>query len=400
MVHAPIEDASEAALRAAPHPPGWLERRLPVSALIRREYVVYPIPANLNWLWNIGACITATLALLVVTGVFLSLEYSNEPDRAFLSVENIDRHVPWGWLLRALHMAGATAIFLGLAIHTWRSLYYGSYKRPRELVWITGTLLLLVVMAASFLGYVLPWGQMSYWGLVVADHALRSVPGVGDTLAGLLIGGDAPGAATLHRAFALHVLLGLAAPLAVVLHLSTLHAVGSNNPAGIDPPPEGEHAFYPSHAARTGLAAGWWLMLVVFLACFLPGWLTDSENYLAADPTHTPMTVAPPWYFLPFYAILRAVPGASGVLLAVASVLVLFALPWLDRDPRRALRGRPVFRLSVLLLIPVVLLLGFAGAEQTRGAWLTVARLATVAWFAHPLLVLPCAGRGGRAFAR
>ena len=394
MVHAPIEEASEAALSPQA---GWLERRLPVSALIRREYVLYPVPANLNWLWNIGACITATLALLVVSGVFLALEYSNEPDRAFLSVENIDRHVPWGWLIRALHMAGATALFAGLAIHTWRSLYYGSYKRPRELVWLTGTLLLLVVMASAFLGYVLPWGQMSYWGLVVASHALRSLPLVGDGLASVAFDGDALGAGTLHRAFALHILLGVAAPAVVFLHLSALHAVGSNNPAGIDPPPGGQVPFMPHHAQRTGLAAAWWVLLVAMLACFAPALLTEADNYLPADPGHTPASVAPPWYFLPFYAILRCVPGASGVILSAGSVLILLALPWLDRDPRRALGGRPVFRASVLLLIPVVLLLGVAGAEQTHGIWLAVARVATAAWYAHALLVLPLAGRGRRA---
>ena len=391
MVHAPIEDAADAVLAAERHP-GWLDRRLPVTALVRREYVVYPIPANLNWLWNIGACITATLGLLVVSGVFLALQYANEPDRAFASVEAIDRHVPWGWLVRALHMASASAIFAGLAIHTWRSLYYGSYKRPRELVWLTGTLLLLVLMACAFLGYVLPWGQMSYWGLVVASHAIGALPVVGDGLARLLFG-DTIGAATLHRAFAAHMLLGMAAPAVVLLHLATLHAVGSNNPAGIDPPPAGTVAFMPHHASRTGLAAAWWVFAVVLLACFAPALLTDAANYVPADPSRTPANVAPPWYFLPFYAILRSVPGAGGVVLSAGSVLLLLALPWLDRDPRRAVAERPLFRASTLLLAPVMLLLGVAGAEQTRGAWLAVARVATFLWYAHILLVLPFTAR-------
>ena len=247
-------------------------------------------------------------------------------------------------------------------------------------------------MASAFLGYVLPWGQMSYWGLVVASHAIRSLPVVGDGLARLVFDGDELAAGTLHRAFALHILLGIAAPAIVFLHLSALHAVGSNNPAGVDPPPGGQLPFMPHHAQRTGLAAAWWVLLVAMLACFAPGLLTEAQNYLAADPAHTPDAVAPPWYFLPFYAILRSVPGAGGVILSAGSVLILLGLPWLDRDPRRALAGRKVFRASVLLMIPAVLLLGVAGAEQTQGIWLTVARVATVAWYAHALLVLPFAG--------
>ena len=389
MGHAPIEDAAAAARDATPNP-GWLDRRLPVTALLRREYVVYPIPANLNWLWNIGACIIATLALLVVSGVFLSLQYSNEPDRAFASVANIDRHVPWGWLVRALHMAATYAIFAGLAIHTWQSLYYSSYKRPRELLWLTGTFLLLVLMAAAFLGYVLPWGQMSYWGLVVASHAVGTLPVVGGGLARVLFG-DPLGAATLHRAFAAHILLGTASLAVVGLHLVTLHAVGPNNPAGVDPPPGGTVAFMPHHATRTGLASAWWVFAVVLLACFAPGLLSEAANDLPADPARTPDAVAPPAYFLPFYAILRCVPGVGGVVLSAGSVLLLLAVPWLDRDLRRAVAGRPLFRASALLLVPVVLLLGIAGAEQTRGAWLAVARVATFLWYAHFLLVLPFA---------
>lgn len=397
MVDAPIENAAGASLH--PRDPvvsqGWLARRLPIVDLLRREYGVYPVPANLNWLWNVGACVTVTLALLVVSGFFLSVQYAAEPDRAFASVEAIDRRVPWGWLLRALHMAGASALFAGLAIHTWRSLFYGSYKRPREVVWLTGTALMLVLMATAFLGYVLPFGQMSYWALVVASHALRSLPVAGDTLAALLLGGEGIGAPALHRAFAFHFALGGLAIVLVGLHVASLHAVGSNNPAGLDPPPGGEAPFFPHHAARVACAAGFWLLLVAFLAFFVPGALTEPANDLAADPARTPADIAPPWYFLPLYAILRAFPGAAGVVLSAGAVLLLPALPWLDRDPRRALAGRTAFRVSVALLVPLVLLLGFAGHAETRGAWLAVARVATFWWYAHFLVLLPLApGRG------
>lgn len=393
MADAPIENAAVASLHGQdPVPPrGWLGVRLPVASLVRREYGIYPVPANLNWLWNVGACVTVTLALLVFSGFFLSVDYAAEPDRAFASVEAIERRVPWGWLLRSLHMASASALFAGLAIHTWRSLYYGSYKQPREIVWLTGTGLMLVVMATAFLGYTLPFGQMSYWALVVASHALRSLPVVGEGAAALLLGGDAIGAPALHRAFAFHFALGGLAIVLVALHVASLHAVGSNNPAGVDPPPGGQVPFFPDHAARVVWAAGVWLLLVACLAFFAPGALTDPANDLPADAARTPPEIAPPWYFLPFYAILRAFPGAAGVVLSAGTVLLLPALPWLDRDPRRAVRARPIFRASVLLLIPVVALLGIAGHEETRHAWLAVARVATLWWYAHVLLLLPLA---------
>ncbi len=371
----------------------WIDDRLPIISAFQREYVRYPIPNNLNWLWNVGAWVTATLAILIVTGFVLALFYTPDPSAAFASVEEIDRHVNWGWLIRALHMAGASLIFATLYVHTWRSLYYGSYKRPRELVWLSGMLLLVIVMAAGFLGYVLPWGQMSYWGAVVSSNAVASIPGVGPGLAHWLQGGDMVGAAALHRAYAFHFLLGLGSAGVVGLHVACLHVVGPNNPTGLALPPEAHAPFHPHHTRRSILGLLVFALLFIILALFFPLALTRADNYIPANPLSTPESVAPVWYFLPFYAILRAIPGFGGVLLSASSVLVLFAVPWLDRSPVRSARFRPRYRLAMFVLILAAGILGIAGEEETRGIWLVLARLATLWWFFHFLILMPVLGR-------
>ena len=371
----------------------WLDERSGVVGAFRREYVRYPIPNNLNWLWSVGAWVTVTLAVLILTGFFLALAYTPDPSAAFSSVEEIDRHLNWGWLLRALHMAGASLIFATLYVHTWKALYYGSYKRPRELVWLSGTLLLVVVMGAGFLGYVLPWGQMSYWGAVVSSNAVASIPGVGPGLAHWIVGGDTVGSAALHRAYAFHFLLGLLAAGVVGLHIVCLHAVGPNNPTGVALAPEAHVPFHPSHTRKSILGLLVFALLFIVLALFFPLALTRADNYIPANPLSTPESVAPVWYFLPFYAILRAIPGFGGVLLAAGSVLVLFAVPWLDRSPVRSARFRPRYRLAMFGLILAVCVLGIAGEAETRGIWLVLARLATLWWFFHFLVLMPVLGR-------
>ena len=371
----------------------WIDERLPVVTLFEREYVRFPVPRNLTYLWNVGGFVTVTLLILVATGFFLSVAYTPDPSQAFASVEEIDRHMNWGWLLRSLHQAGATLIFALLYVHTWRSLYYGSYKKPREIVWLTGTLLLLMVMATGFLGYVLPWGQMSYWGAVVSSNAIGAIPGVGRGIATWLQGGDAVGAAALHRAFAFHFLLGLLSLGVIALHVAALHVVGSNNPTGVELPPAQMAPFHPHHTGRSLIAMLVFLTVFAILAFFFPMALTQNDNYLPANPASTPASIQPAWYFLPFYAILRAIPGLGGVVLAVAAVLVLFFVPWLDSSPVRSARFRPRYRVAMWLLALDALLLCLAGAAQTAGLWMPIARLATLWWFFHFLVLMPWLGR-------
>ena len=375
---------------------GWIDARLPVITMFEREYVRFPVPRNLNSLWNVGAFVTVTLLVLVATGFFLAVAYTPDPASAFASVETIDRHMNWGWLLRSFHQAGATLIFALLYIHTWKSLYYGSFKKPRELVWLTGTLLLLVVMVSGFLGYVLPWGQMSYWGAVVSSNAIAAVPGIGHPIAEWLQGGDTVGSAALHRAYAFHFLLGLLSVGVVGLHLAALHVVGSNNPTGVDLPASQMAPFHPHHTGKSLISVLVFLSVFAILAFFFPMALTQNDNFVPANPASTPASIAPAWYFLPFYAILRAIPGLGGVVLAVGSVLVLFFVPWLDASPVRSARYRPRYRLAMFGLIAAAVLLSLAGAEQTAGVWMIVARLATLWWFFHFLVLMPWLGRNER----
>jgi ubiquinol-cytochrome c reductase cytochrome b/c1 subunit len=368
----------------------WFDARLPLISYLRREYVDYPTPRNLNHLWNFGAFITVTLALLILTGLFLALNYTPTIAGAFNSVEAIDRELPSGWLIRAIHQAGATLFFVTLYVHMFRSLYYGSYKRPRELLWLTGMLLLFMVMATAFFGYVLPWGQMSFWGASVIVSAVSAVPLVGPGLASLLQGGAILGDVAIHRFFVLHFLLGFLIAGVVGLHVLALHVTGSNNPLGIEAKgPRDTLPFHPYYTSKDGLGLVLFLLVYAVLVFFLPGLLTEADNYLPADPASTPAEIRPEWYFAPFYAILRAVPSRSGgVLLAAASVLVLCALPWLDRSPVRSARFRPIYRVMMVLLAMAFLTLLAAGLHAPSGIWLVLSRVATVYWFAH-FAVLP-----------
>ncbi len=375
---------------------GWIDARLPIISLFEREYVRFPVPRNLTFLWNVGAFVTVTLLVLVLSGFFLTIAYTPDPAQAFASVEEIDRHMNWGWLIRSIHQAGATLIFALLYIHTWRSLYYGSFKRPRELVWLTGMLLLSVVIVSGFLGYVLPWGQMSYWGAVVSSNAIAAIPGMGPNIAHWLQGGDSVGAAALHRAYAFHFLLGMLTLGVVGLHVATLHVVGSNNPTGVDLPPAQMAPFHPHHTGRSLLAMLVFLLVFAVLAFFFPMALTQNDNYIPANPASTPASIAPAWYFLSFYAILRAIPGIGGVMLAIGSVIVLFAVPWLDSSPVRSARYRPRYRIAMFILVADALLLSIAGSEQTAGIWMPIARLATLWWFFHFLVIMPFLGRHER----
>ena len=372
----------------------WLDRRLPVISLLRREYVVYPTPRNLNYLWNFGALATVALAMLILTGIFLAIAYTPTAAGAFASVEAIDRQVGSGWVIRSTHMAGASMVFAALYVHTFRSLYYGSYKEPREVLWLTGMLLLVMMMVTAFAGYVLPWGQMSYWGASVVSGAISSLPGIGHPLAVWLQGGDTIGDVTLHRYYALHFVLGFLILGAVVLHVVALHVTGSSNPLGIEVKgPQDTLPFHPYYTSKDAIGVVLFLIAFAVLVFYLPGWLTQPDNYIEANPYSTPADITPEWYFAPFYAVLRAVPSQlGGLLLSAGSVLVLFAVPWLDTSPVHSARFRPLYRIAMMLLVVAFLLLLACGLHRPAGIWLALSRIATLYWFLHFLVLLPLLG--------
>jgi len=372
----------------------WIDQRLPIISGFRREYVDYPTPRNLTYLWNFGALATIALAALILTGIFLSINYTATGAAAFASVETIDRQVSSGWIIRSTHMAGVSLFFIALYVHTYRSLYYGSYKAPRELLWLTGVLLLVMVMVTAFAGYVLPWGQMSYWGAVVVYNAVSTIPGFGHSLANWLQGGETLGDAALHRFYVLHFVMGFLILGAVVLHVAALHVTGSNNPLGIDVKgPQDTLPFHPYYTSKDGVGLCVFLVAFAVLVFYLPGWLTQADNYIEANPFSTPSDITPEWYFAPFYAVLRAVPSKfGGLLLSAGSVLVLFAVPWLDTSPVRSARFRPIYRRLMVLLAVSFLLLLAAGLHRPQGIWLGLSRLATLYWFLHFLVLLPLLG--------
>ncbi len=374
-------------------PRGWLERRFPVMSFVRREYVAFPMPINLNALWSFGAFLIVTMAVMVASGLFLAINYTPDITQAFASVEAIDRQIPSGWFIRSLHMGGVTMLFGCLYIHIGRSLWYGSYKAPRELLWLTGLGLMLMLMVTAFAGYVLPWGQMSYWGATVILNAVHAIPLIGQPMSELLLGGDTLGNVALHRLFVLHFTMAFAILATIALHVAALHVVKSNNPSGIDPvSPTQTLPFHPYYTSRDGFALCLFLMVYAGLVFFLPDLLTLADNYVQANPLVTPRDIRPEWYFAPFYAILRAVPSRlGGLFLAAGSLAVLFVLPWLDRSTIRSATRRPMVRLSLPLAFASFILLGIAGMHAPSPAWLLVSRLAIGWWFIHFLLVMPLA---------
>ncbi|OAG73908.1 ubiquinol-cytochrome c reductase cytochrome b subunit [Gluconobacter japonicus] len=369
----------------------WLEARLPVISAFRREYVDFAMPRNLNYLWNFGAFATIALGLLILSGIFLALNYTPTVTEAFASIEMIDRQVSSGWLVRAIHMGGVSMLFASLYVHIGRGLYYGSYKAPRELLWLTGLGLLLLVMTTAFAGYILPWGQMSYWGATVVINALNAIPVIGKPVAAWLLGGEGLGNTALHRIYVLHFVTAFSIIGFVVLHVAALHVAGSNNPTGIEPAKTDDTVpFHPYYTTKDGLGLCLFLMVYAGLIFFAPDILTLADNYAQANPLVTPRDITPEWYFAPFYAILRAVPSKlGGLLLAAGSLGVLFAVPWLDASPVRSARYRPILRIALPILFLAFIALGAAGMHPPTGFWLWISRIAVAYWYLYFLIVLP-----------
>ena len=373
----------------------WIDYRLPFVKFINHELYEYPTPRNLTYWWNFGSLAGIMLVIMIVTGIVLAMHYTPQSDLAFDSVERLMRDVNYGWLLRYLHMNGASMFFIVVYIHIFRGLYYGSYKEPRELLWMLGVVILLCMMATAFMGYVLPWGQMSYWGATVITNLFSAIPVVGNKIVTLLWGGYTVGNPTLNRFFSLHYLLPFVIVAVVGLHLIALHTHGSNNPLGIDHKGPGDTIpFHPYYTIKDMFGLGVFLLVYAGLVFYAPNLLGDPQNYIPANPLQTPPDIVPEWYFLPFYAILRSVPNKLfGVILLFSSIGVLFILPWLDTSPVRSARFRPVYKWVFWLLVIAVVALGWVGAHPPEGVYVTVGRIATIYYFLHFLVLFPLIGK-------
>ena len=369
----------------------WIDYRLPIFTFMNHELNEYPTPKNLNYFWNFGSLAGITLVIMIITGIVLSMNYTAHVDHAFDSVERIMRDVNHGWLLRYIHMNGASFFFIVVYIHIFRGLYYGSYKAPREILWILGVLILLLMMATAFMGYVLPWGQMSFWGATVITNLFSAIPFVGEGIVTWLWGGFSVDNPTLNRFFSLHFVLPFVIVGVVILHLVALHRFGSNNPIGIDV--KGKQDTVPFHPYYTikdlfGLS----VFATIFAAAvfFFPNFMGHPDNYIPADPMVTPAHIVPEWYFLPFYAILRAVPDKlGGVLFMFGAIMVLFVLPWLDKSSVRSSQFRPLYKLFFWILVVDCIVLGYLGAKPAEGIYVILSRLATAYYFFHFLIILP-----------
>ncbi len=373
----------------------WVDQRLPVVTMVQKEYGSFPTPRNFNYFWNFGALAMINLVIMIATGIFLAMNYVPHTAHAFDSVERIMRDVRYGWLLRYAHMNGASMFFIVVYIHIYRGMYYGSYKAPRELLWMLGVIIFLLMMSTAFMGYVLPWGQMSFWGATVITNLFSAVPLIGPEIVTWLWGGFSVDNPTLNRFFSLHYLLPFVIVGVVFLHVTALHITGSNNPLGIEPKgPQDTLPFHPYYTIKDSVGVVAYLALFAFLIFFMPNYLGHPDNYIPANPLSTPAHIVPEWYFLPFYAILRAVPDKlGGVVLMFASILVWFALPWLDTSKVRSMRFRPLARPLFLLWVVSFGVLTYVGAMPAEEPYVLIGQIATAYYFAWFLVLLPLLGK-------
>ncbi|THD68173.1 cytochrome b N-terminal domain-containing protein [Phenylobacterium sp.] len=343
----------------------WLDSRLPIIRFANDTIVTFPTPKNLNYWWTFGGVLSLMLGLQIVTGIILAMHYVPHVDYAFNSIQRIKRDVNYGWLIQGMHANGASMFFLAVYIHMFRNLYYGSYKAPREVLWILGCVIYLLMMATAFFGYVLPWGQMSFHGAVVITNLIGALPIIGPSITTWLWGGFAVDDPTLNRFFSLHYLLPFMIAGVVALHVWALHVPGNNNPTGVNvKSKEDTVPFHPYYTVKDGFAISVFLIMYAVFVFYLPDALGDAANYIQANPLQTPQHIVPEWYLLPFYAILRAVPNKlMGVLLMFGAIGTLFVLPWLDTSKVRSMRYRPTMRLYYFIFILACLVLGYCGAH-------------------------------------
>jgi ubiquinol-cytochrome c reductase cytochrome b subunit len=377
----------------------WIDSRLPLPRFVYNAVGAgYPVPRNINYLYNFGVLAGVALMIQIVTGIVLAMHYSAHITTAFDSVEHIMRNVNSGWLIRYMHMNGASFFFIVVYVHIFRGLYYGSYKAPREVVWMLGVVILLLMMATAFMGYVLPWGQMSFWGAQVITSLFSAIPLVGESIRMWLVGGFAPDNATITRFFSLHYLLPFVILGVVVLKVWALHIPGSNNPTGVDVQgPQDTLPFHPYFTAKDFFTLCLYLLAFAAVVFFIPNTLGHPDNYIPADPLSTPAHIVPEWYLLPFYAILRAftvdflwIPAKLwGVIAMFASIILLFFLPWLDTSRVRSTAYRPMYRIWFWVLVLCCFVLGWVGAMPAEEPYVRIGQIAAAYYFAHFLLILP-----------
>ena len=389
----------------------WLDARLPILRF-QAELMDYPTPKNLNYWWTFGGILAMCLGIQIVTGIVLAMHYTPETTLAFKSVEHIMRDVPYGWFLRYFHAIGASMFFLAVYIHIFRGIYYGSYKAPREMIWLLGMVIYLLMMATAFLGYTLPWGQMSFWGATVITNIFTAIPLVGDTIHTWLLGGPAVDNYTLNRFFSLHYLLPFVIAAVVGLHIWALHVPGNNNPLGVNVKSHRDTVpFHPYYTVKDGFAILVYLLLFAVFVFFLPHAMASADNYIPANPLQTPPEIVPEWYLLPFYAMLRAVPNKLlGVVTMFGSIASLFILPWLDTSKVRSMRYRPTMRWFFGIFFVVCVLLAICGAnppdrpvipnpnigfmfgDNNINSYVWLSRILTLYYFGFFWLIMPITG--------
>ncbi|MEY3003425.1 MAG: hypothetical protein RLZZ491_601 [Pseudomonadota bacterium] len=395
----------------------WLHRRLPIAALMY-DTLMIPTPKNLNWMWIWGIVLVFCLVMQIITGIILVMHYTPHVDMAFASVEHIMRNVNGGWAIRYIHQNGASLFFIAVYLHIFRGLYYGSYKAPREITWIIGMLIYLLMMGTAFMGYVLPWGQMSFWGATVITGLFGAIPFVGDAIQTWLLGGPAVDNATLNRFLSLHYLLPFVILGLVIVHVWAFHTTGNNNPTGVEVRRTSRKEadadtlpFWPYFVIKDLFALA--VILVAFFAIvgFMPNFLGHPDNYIEANPLATPAHIVPEWYFLPFYAILRAFDGEVwlvilvnfltagivdakffGVIAMFGAIIVMALAPWLDTSSVRSGRYRPMFKWWFWIFVVNFFVLMWAGAMPAEGIYPYIALIGSAYWFAYFLVILPLLG--------
>jgi len=378
----------------------WMEARLPIIGFTY-DFMAYPTPRNLNVWYAFGSILVAFLVIQIVTGIVLAMHYTPDSSLAFNSVEHIMRDVNSGWLLRYMHSNGASFFFLAVYIHMFRGLYYGSYKAPREMIWILGVLLYLVMMATAFLGYTLPWGQMSFWAATVITNLFSAIPVIGEPIVQWLWGGFGVDNATLHRFFSLHYLLPFVIAGIVVLHVWALHVPGNSNPVGIELTIDDKVPFHPYYTVKDLFYVALFLIFYAAIVFYSPEILVTTVNNTPANPIVTPEEIVPEWYLLPYYAILRSIPNKLiGVIALFPALITLFFVPWLDSSKVKSARFRPTYKIYFWLLVVDAIALGYVGSHpvdarlfNTAIPLVWIGRVATLYYFLHFWLILPVVGR-------